>query len=150
VPDDPWGYREAWIDAFAKRRIYPGSVTTLSEDSLRWSPPSRDLPPIQELSFNNLRFKGDPGRPVGAAQAGGSTRALRLEPRMARRLRLAVPGDAVSTPCIEWIRSSRRVGPDGQIAFDLVGEVTQKRTVAIAPESKPRRSPRLTGLPKES
>jgi hypothetical protein len=36
----------------------------------------------------------------------------------------------VSTPCIEWIRSSRRVGPDGQIAFDLVGEVTQKRTVA--------------------
>ena len=42
---------------------------------------------------------------------------------------LAVPGESVSVPCIESIRSSRRVGPDGQIEFDLIGEVTQRRTV---------------------
>jgi hypothetical protein len=27
------------------------------------------------------------------------------------------------------VRSSRRVGPDGQVVFDLVAEVTQRRTV---------------------
>ena len=60
VPHDPWGYREAWIDAFAKRRIYPGSVTTLGGfAALEAAEP--DLPAVKELSFNNLRFKGDPG-----------------------------------------------------------------------------------------
>jgi len=31
------------------------------------------------------------------------------------------------TPKIQSIRSSRRVGPSGQIVFDVVAEVTQKR-----------------------
>src|SRR5437870_2673918 len=36
VPDDPWGYREAWVDAFRRRQIYPRHVRNLSEDALRW------------------------------------------------------------------------------------------------------------------
>lgn len=36
VPDDRWAYREALIDAFRHRRIYPPNVTSLSEESLRW------------------------------------------------------------------------------------------------------------------
>jgi hypothetical protein len=38
-------------------------------------------------------------------------------------------GDQLHLPCVESIRSARRVGPNGQIIFDLVAEVTQRRTV---------------------
>lgn len=40
VPDDPRRYRLAFIEAFRERGIHPIDVRTLSEDSLRWSPPS--------------------------------------------------------------------------------------------------------------
>ena len=44
----------------------------------------------------------------------------------------ALGGDTVSLPRVQSIRSSRRVGPDGQIVFDLVAEVTQRRTASCA------------------
>lgn len=138
VPDDPWGYREAWIDAFARRRIYPGAVTTLSEDSLRWGPPPRELPPIDDLSFANLRFKGDPGRPSGLEELRRQARAFGRFVSHRERLAdfgLMEPGPSVSPPCVESIRSSRRVGPDGQVVFDLVAEVTQRRTLDL-PEGR--------------
>jgi hypothetical protein len=34
-------------------------------------------------------------------------------------------------PCVQSIRSSRRIGPNGQIVFDLVGEVTQRQLVSF-------------------
>lgn len=132
VPHDPWGYREAWIDAFARRRIYPGSVTTLSEDSLRWSGPARELPNIDELNFANLRFKGDPGRPAGPEELRRQAQELgRFVTHLDRlaEFGLIEPGESIDRPCVESIRSSRRVGPDGQVVFDLVAEVTQRRTL---------------------
>ena len=33
---------------------------------------------------------------------------------------------AVDTPIVESVRASRRVGPDGNVVFDLVAEVTQR------------------------
>ena len=41
----------------------------------------------------------------------------------------AAPGEDVDLPCVESVRSCRRVGPDGQVVFDLVAEVTQRRVV---------------------
>lgn len=66
VPDDPWDYREAWIEAFRRRRIQPRSVATLSEDALAWSPPDRDVRRVEALSFSALRFAGDPGHAADA------------------------------------------------------------------------------------
>jgi hypothetical protein len=43
-------------------------------------------------------------------------------------------GDTVTLPSVRSIRSSRRVGPDGQIVFDLVAEVTQLCTVTRGAE----------------
>lgn len=132
VPDDPWGYREAWIDAFACRGIFPRGATTLSEDSLLWRPPEVRLGRVPGLSFADLKFAGDPGRPAGPEELERQARALGAFVAHPDRLRwfgLIVPGDGVSRPRVESIRSLRRVGPDGQVAFDLVAEVTQRRTI---------------------
>lgn len=138
VPDDEWGYREAWIDAFRRRRIYPQGAPSLSEDALRWRPPERRIPEITELNFAALKFEGDPARPAGMEELQRQAQVLgevitRCE--YIDAFGLACPqdarlgGDQVDLPCIQSIRSSRRVGPDGQVLFDLVAEVTQRRIV---------------------
>ena len=138
VPHDEYAYREAWIDAFAKRRIYPSHVPSLSEDALLWRPPQQTVPPERELSFAELEFNGDPGRPASAEEMMRQAMAfgrLAADPHYRAEFGLANPGDPalmgdeVSLPVVESIRSSRRIGPSGQIVFDLVAEITQRRTV---------------------
>jgi hypothetical protein len=138
VPDDPWGYREALIDAFRHRRIYPPHVTGLSEESLLWQCPELAVGKIRELNFAALKFRGDPASPADAEELCRQAEALGAVlgcPRnlaqfgLARDGDAALKGDTVDLPRVQSIRSSRRVGPDGQIVFDLVGEVTQRRNV---------------------
>jgi hypothetical protein len=43
MPEDRHDYRVAFIEAFRRRGIYPHSVRTLSEDSLRWARPGEDV-----------------------------------------------------------------------------------------------------------
>ena len=138
VPDDPWGYREAWIDAFRLRGIYPPYTYSLSEDALLWRPPEQAVPGQEALSFATLRFAGDPARAAGANELRRQACALgRLvsDPRHMGEFGLCesgderLGGDTVDLPSIDSIRTSRRVGPDGQLVFDLVAEVTQRRTM---------------------
>ena len=138
VPDDRWAYREALIDAFRLRRIYPPNVTSLSEESLRWQCSELSVKTIPELNFANLRFEGDPANPASAGELQNQARALGAvlgcphnvkQFGLARNGDPALGGDTLSLPRVQSIRSSRRVGPDGQIIFDLVAEVTQRRTV---------------------
>jgi hypothetical protein len=42
MPDDEYGYRVAFVEAFRRRGIYPPDLRTLSEDSLRWARPGED------------------------------------------------------------------------------------------------------------
>ena len=141
VPDDPWGYREALIDAFRLRRIYPPRVLSLSEQSLRWQCPELSVKEIPALNFAELRFKGDPATPADAHELRKQAQKLGAvlgcphnlaQFGLARRGDRALGGDSVTLPRIQSIRTSRRVGPDGQIVFDLVAEVTQRRTVQDA------------------
>ena len=136
VPDDPWGYREALIDAFARRGIYPPGSSTLAEDSLRWQPPPDSIPKIPELHFDKLEFSGDPAQPAGPAELRRQARGLGalLGDReilglfgLAGREDASLRGDSIELPCIESIRTCRRIGPDGQVVFDLVAEITQRR-----------------------
>ncbi len=138
VPDDPHAYREAWIDAFRRRGIIPPDVPGLAEDALLWQAPDPDLPAQPDLAFRHLAFDGDPGRPADADELVRQARALgRLvtSPEGMASFGLASPGDSllgrdrVEPPVIQSIRSARRIGPDGQILFDLVGEITQRRLV---------------------
>lgn len=142
VPDDRLDYRGALIDAFWRRNIYPRSATNLSEDALLWRAPRLTLEPVPALDFAALRFDGDPAHAAGPAELRRQACALghyltRAEhPRhldefgMVRKGDPRLDGDDVSLPCVQSIRSARRAGPQGQVVFDLVAEVTQQRFVA--------------------
>ena len=136
VQDDPFGYREAIIDAFARRRIYADAVPDLAEDFLLWRPPDIEMEPIKALHFKELRFAGDPGRAADETELRRQAEALGayvMRPRYAQAFGCALPGDAqlkgdhVDPAVVGSIRSLRRVGPDRQVTFDTVAEITQRR-----------------------
>jgi len=139
VPDDPWGYRDAFIASFAERGIYPAGVDQLAEDSLIWRTPSRYLEPCRLLSYSHLGFAGDPSMPAEPEELSRQADALyeyMTRPKTIEEFGLAPAGrDGVEPPCVESIRTTRRVGPDGELLLDLVAEVTQRRTV-LDPETK--------------
>lgn len=136
VPDDPWAYREALIDAFAARGVYAENVQHLSDDALVWEPLPCDIGAVDRLSFRELKFAGDPASPANAdelrAQACALGSVVTLPPNYSMFGLVApwdhrIAGERVDLPCVQSIRTSRRVGPDGQVVFDLVAEVTQTR-----------------------
>lgn len=138
VPDDPFAYREALIHAFRRRRIYPAGVTSLTEDALLWRPPTIDVRE-RRLGFGRLRFSGDPGRPANVRELRRQANLIGemvCRPENLAEFGLAAPddpaleGDKVDLPVVESVRTSRRVGPDGQLVFDLVAEVSQRRAVS--------------------
>jgi hypothetical protein len=143
VPDDPWAYREAWIDAFQRRRIYPRNVQSLTVEDLVWKAPRIPIPPIRELAFGELHFSGTPGRIAAPDELRRRAHILGkivAQPGLleefgcARHNDVRLRGDQVDPPQIESIRTSQRIGPDGQILYDLVAEVTQRRIVRSTPE----------------
>ena len=135
VPDDPWAYREALIDAFFRRSIHPRHVPTLAEDALLWRPPRRAMAPVTELDFAHLRFDGDPACVAGAGELIRQARVLgeyATRPENMHEFGLVTQtaardlGASAELPEVQSIRSARRIGPDGQIVFDLVAEITQR------------------------
>ena len=126
------------------RRIYPADVPSLSEDALVWRSTEHSVPPEPELSFARLQFDGDPGR--GEPRGCGARRRVwraRHRPGLLAEFGLATDGDPrlggddVSLPVIESMRSTRRVGPNGQVVFDLVAEDTQRRNVRAGDSGEP-------------
>ena len=133
VPDDPWAYREAWIDAFRERGILVSGVSNLDEDSLVWKAPERPLPAVRPLSFGRLRFRGDPGRPASGGEVKRQALALgRLvtNPEDMHLFGLRKPDESIRIPTIESVRPARRIGPDGQVVFGIVAEITQHALVS--------------------
>jgi hypothetical protein len=135
VPDDPWGYREALVDAFLRRNILPRGVRNLSEQSLLWDMPQRPHEPLASLSFGELQFAGDPACPADSDELLRQANALGAyvaQPHLAAEFGLVPPGAAgfapggIGLPTVMSIRSARRIGPSRQIVFDLVAEVVQR------------------------
>jgi hypothetical protein len=133
VREDPLGYREALVDAFRRRRIYPSDVTTMSQQSLLWNCPERQLVPVAALNLGQLRFSGDPG---GVPDFRDSTYhatclgdAIVANPALQCEIGLLPDAEPFE---IASLRPTRRSGPDGQIAFDLIAEVVQRRWVSLA------------------
>lgn len=136
VPEDPWGYREALVQAFRRYRITVDDVDDLSEESLLWKAPALRMGPIEGLAFNKLVHQREPGQISGVTERQRRadelgrfvTRPEHLEHfGLARPVRR--PGLHIEPPVVESIRTIRRIGPDDSLTFDLVGEVTQRRKV---------------------
>ncbi len=134
VPDDPWAYREALVIAFRRYGIIVPGVDDLSEQSLLWCPPQNPLQ-IDALRFKNLQldcingliqWSDDPSLRAAAADALG--RAI-CNPRYGRDFGLIEPTKKVRPPRLMSLRTLRRVAPDGNVNFDLIAEVVQKREV---------------------
>jgi hypothetical protein len=135
-PDDAWCYREAWIDAFRKREIYPSNVTSLSEDALLWRPPDGWEMKIDALRFGMLDFQSAPGEPDTDDEVRRRARGLAEFIRASGRLvdfGLTRPDKqpGIQPPKVVSLRSSRRIGQDGQVAFDVIAQVIQKRMVTV-------------------
>jgi hypothetical protein len=140
VPDDRFAFREAIIDAFRRRAIFPDNVDSLSEDSLTWNKPTVSIPDIAQLNFANLKFRGDPQNAAGPEELVRQAQSLAniiCQPHLLSEFGLVSRDEAqrrgvlADTPCIQSIRSSRRVGPNGQVVFDLIGEVTQRQLLPL-------------------
>lgn len=135
VPDDVWGYREALIDAFLRRNVYPRNVSSLSEDALLWRSTTRPCGPIVALDFAHLQFQGDPASAASPKELRRQacvlgdfvTRPEHIEEfGLVGHQDLRLDGSTVDLPSVESIRSARRIGPDGKVVFDLVAEVIQR------------------------
>ena len=113
-------------------------MPSLSEEALRWEPAAASLQPIPELHFAQLRFAGDPATAADAAevrrQASALGRAAMRDEVSRRAFGLERPDTArgIGEPRIDSIRTLRRVGPDDQVVFDLVAEITQQRSVELS------------------
>jgi hypothetical protein len=136
IPEDPWGYREAFILAFRRYGITVPDVPDLSEQALLWHPPVEPLPPVPGLAFADLVR---PKQPNGApSEEELRRRAVALgefviDPRWRRQFGLIAArtrDPRVDLPVIESIRSLRRIRPDNSIDFDLVAEITQRRRLS--------------------
>lgn len=137
VLDDKWGYREALMRSFRRRRLFPKHVEFMTEDAVRWGSPPTSLV-IPELAFGRLKFDGDPARAADAKELRRQAEALGAfvsVPRNAEAFQLVAPGTVppkgityVSPPRVESIRCARRVSPDGSVMFDLMAEVLQTGT----------------------
>lgn len=140
VHDDKYCYREALMRSFQRRHIFPDKLDFMSEDAVRWKPPTFDTP-IPGLALTDLRFGADLATPAGEDEMRRRARALGdfvVRPEIAKALHLV----AIGTPLprnveyaapirIESIRTTRRVTPDGRVNLELVAEVTQSCTMRI-------------------
>lgn len=163
VPDDPWGYRIAVVEAFRRRGIYPRDVRTLAADALRWQrhPVPSFYPLIRELMQGMLKDRGDQKRLTLEWQSTARREEIGVLneeykqitwnwikknlPALKGGLGLSLEGDAPPTiyrsrydglPTLEVhsVRTARRPTQDGRTLLDLVVELVQRRRGYLDPD----------------
>jgi hypothetical protein len=147
VPDDKYGYRTAFIEAFRNRGIYPWDVKHLSPGSLLWEPPPL---PLQKANvravLDRMSIDWDMSVKREAAYKSSEENAKifwhwLMDPKQVSDEEIAALGllridkprpDKIGAWTgelrrieIHSVRPARRVGPDGNIRSDLIVEITQ-------------------------
>lgn len=158
VPDDPFGYRVAFIEAFRERGILPRDVKTYSQESLAWNTVSDNRPawlkPLLEgidlkwnqdltrseiFALNNENcFKLWTNLNAVFGSNPGVMAELGLEPNL-RRYRsdgtpVKEPPKGPTTFEVHSVRPLRRRSPSGSYRFDVIAIIRQRRPVPIAPK----------------
>jgi len=130
VPDDPFGYRSALIDAFRSRGIVPSGAVSYSEESLQWPSPV-NLPWKTQPVCRGLQFNVFTQEPADRAKA--QRQNARLLHAFATRHRDALGLSSAASIAAHRFHEVHRVGPNGELVFDMVAEFTQSRAVSIDP-----------------
>ncbi|ABS66317.1 peptidase S8 and S53 subtilisin kexin sedolisin [Xanthobacter versatilis] len=158
VPDDPYGYRVAFMEAFRARGIPMRSVRSVSVESLTWNTPETNNPPrvakaFAQIDFDlerhasheeivavNERNRWTLWRTLDEAFAADpdACRDFGLLPDMPRydaqgKEREKVAGRAKSTTTFDVfsVRPAQRIGPDGSLQRTIVAVVHQRRPIAF-------------------
>ena len=158
VPDDKHGYRTAFIEAFRNRGIYPRDVKHLSPGSLLWEAPPLplrkanvrqvldqmstgwDLNSKREDAYNSSRKNAaifwkwlmDPNQVLHEElETLGLFRIGKPQP-------FTIGDNAGELRVIEVhsVRPVRRVGPDSNVRYDLVVEITQSFRPSAVPGAR--------------
>jgi len=131
VPDDSYGYRTAFCEAFRRRGIYPRDVRTLSVESLRWQEPETRQEEQMMLAFVQ-HLKGDAD--VWRLSSSRKDVFRYMEDRRAElhgylaKLGSQLPGvDLKQKFEVHSLRPSQRTDTGGQLSSQWIVEVTQKR-----------------------
>jgi subtilisin family serine protease len=149
VPDDDRRYRVAFIEAFRKWGIYPRDVRTLSEETLRWTPPEpqrRSRFKTDEGSsrvINMVRralFAWQPGEPreniFNAIHDAQEKLHEFFESMPEGRTKDAILGGINTRRSFQVtnLRPARRIGPRGEFRTEMVVEILQTRKATSADE----------------
>lgn len=150
VPDDPFGYRVAFMEAFRARGIPMRSVRTVSTESLTWNTPEINDPPWVAKAFAGIDFdlerrashhelvlanednRWTLWRMLDQAFAADpeACRDLGLEPKLPRfdaHGKIASPAKSATTFEVFSVRPAQRIGPDGTLQRTIVAVVHQRR-----------------------
>lgn len=146
VPDDDRGYRIAMVEAFRRRGIFPRECRSLAVDSLLWQQPPINTTinwldgiktdycetreQVWRQSIDNAKtfykrlqdrnqFSVSTLRSMGLSLAATAAETIRRTKDES--------GQRVPAFDVQSIRTTRRIGPDGEDLPQLVVEITQER-----------------------
>ena len=141
VPDDPLGYRIAFVEGFRRRGIYPRFVRNFSPESLCWQKPEIKLDLGEALAKMKLGWDLNVDRRNAYHCSEENARILAvwlkdaqgIDPaleslglyRDPKRVSPDVGKGELSGIEVHSVRPVRRVGPDNQQQLGLVIEMTQ-------------------------
>lgn len=154
APDDPRGYRIAFISAFRDRGVFPSGVQHLAVDSLLWEPPTlpdEDIEAITKVLDLRWNLYGDrcavfeTSKRNAKAMHDWLVNRKRAEFVSALGFQPANPSDEIQgikgevRPIeVHSVRPARRVGPDGETRLDIIVEITQSFRPADNPRHRVR------------
>jgi hypothetical protein len=147
VPDDDRHYRVAFVEAFRRRGIYPRDVRTLSVENLIWRGPQDDDRRHSAAFLDIIRdLRGYAHRQLYATDREAIFREERrmrgeLHNRLAAHFASGPDGEQDATFLgldrdlsfeVHAVHSATRVGPDGELLFQVIAQIRQQTTVPPA------------------
>jgi hypothetical protein len=146
VPDDTFGYRVAFVEAFRRRGIYPEDLDTLSVETLRWQ--GIDLPE-SDRRFDQIverlrKFANDSlyidSRELLFERTRNERRALHDEIAVAIQTDAQTAGALGIIPDLKFevheLRRAERTGPDGRPHPQVIVAIVQQRQIQVPGSDK--------------
>jgi hypothetical protein len=155
VPNDRYGYRVAFMEAFRKKGILPTDVRTVSEETLSWNTLEKPKPFwLKELvSSVNFKWTADLDRSeifnLNEKNRwnlwGQLKQLLKQHPELYAEFGL-LPGvplynadgtirqerrSPASTFEVYNVRPARRITPDGDLQIDIIAVIDQRRAIPL-------------------